>query len=145
MSRVAVVLAAAGVAALVAGCGGSGQPRPPAPHSAHAPQSAHASLVAKGAARVCDSLRPVASRVLALKRPGFSELEHDSSVLADLAQRAYQPAGGNAVMGSQLNQAATAMGAAAISSRAKFLRLAQSEVRQLIRLCPVTRPDHGRD
>jgi hypothetical protein len=101
--------------------------------------------VAKGAARVCDSLRPVASRVAALKRPGFTELEHYSSVLAGIGQHAYQGPGGDAVMGTQLNQAASAMGQMAVSGQPKYLRLAQSEVRQLMRLCPAPRPDHDRD
>ena len=144
MSRIAAVLVAAGAVVLVTGCAGSGQP-----HQTAAPSTpgAHASLVAKGTARVCDQLRPVAAQVAALKRPGFGELEHYSSVLAGLGRQVYQNPGGNAVLATQLNQAATAMGQMAVSDQAKYLKLAQTEVRQLIRLCPAARrdPDPGRD
>jgi hypothetical protein len=140
MSRVAVGVAAAGVAVLVAGCGGSGRANPPA--AAHGD---HASLVAKGAPRVCDGLRPVALRMAALKQPGFGELEHYSSVLAGLGQQAYQGADANVTVANLLSEAATAMGEAAISRPAKFLAVARGDVRQAMGLCPASRADHDRD
>lgn len=139
MSRVAVVVTVAGVAALVAGCGGSGQASPPAV------RRERASLVATGPARVCDGLRPVASGMVALKQAGFSERERYSRVLAGLGQRAYQGAHGNVTMANLLSEAATAMDQMAVSSHANFLTVARGEVRQAMELCPAPRTDHDRD
>lgn len=138
MPRVAVVLAVAGAAALVAGCGGSGHAGPAAP-------GGRTSLVAKGAPRVCGGLRPVAFRMTALKRPGFSELKQYSSALAGLAQQAYQGADANVTVANLLSEAATTTGEAAISSPAKFLAVARGDVRQAMELCPAPRLDHDRD
>jgi hypothetical protein len=141
----AAVLAAAGVAALVTGCGGGQASSPAAQTSPHAARSTHASLTAKGAALVCDRLRPVAAQIAALKRPDFGELEHYSSVLAGLAQQAYQGPGGNTVMANALNQAAMFIGERAISGPGHFLNLSQYQVRQIMRSCPPPRPGHDRD
>jgi hypothetical protein len=140
MSRVGVVLAAAGAVALVAGCAGSGQAGPPP-----GAQGTQASLVAKGAEQVCDDLPPVASGMAALKQPGFGELESYSRALGSLEQQAYQGADANADLANVLGEAATAMGQLAISSRAKFLAVARKDVRQAIRLCPAPRSDRDRD
>ena len=139
MSRVAAVLAAAGAVVLVAGCAGSGQPGPPP-----GAQSTQASLVAKGAEQVCDDLPPVASGMAALHRPGFTELESYSKALGSLEQQAYQGVDANADLANLLGEAATAIGERAIASRAKFLAVARSDVRQAMRLCS-PRSDRDRD
>jgi hypothetical protein len=140
VSRVAVVVAVAGVAALVAGCGGSGQASPPP-----VAQSMQASLVAKGAEQVCDDLPPVASGMAGLKQPGFSELESYSKALGNLEVQAYQGADANADLANLLGEAATAMGEMAIASHPRFLAVARSEVRQAVRLCSAPRPGRDRD
>lgn len=139
MSRVAVVVTVAGVAALVAGCGGSGRASLPA-----AVQSAQASLVAKGAEQVCDDLPPVASGMASLTQHGFSEFEWYSRALGSLEQQAYQGAGANADLANLLGEAATALGQMAISNRAKYLAVARSELSQAMALCPAPRSDRGR-
>ena len=139
MSRVAVVVAVAGVAALVAGCGGTGQASRPAAHGGSA------SLVAKGGPRVCEGLRPVASRIAAMKQPGYGELEQYSAALTALGQRAYQGADANVTVANLLSEAATVMAEAAISRPAKLLAVAQDDVRQAMSLCPAPRTSHARD
>ena len=140
MSRVAVVVTVAGVAALVAGCGGSGQASVPP-----AARSVQASLVAEGAEQVCDDLPPVASGMAALKQPGFAELESYSKALGSLEQQAYRGADANADLANLLGVAATDVGQMAISNPAKFLAIARTEVRQAMALCQAPRSARGRD
>jgi hypothetical protein len=130
----------ASVAVLAAGCGGSGRASLPA-----VARSVRMSLVANGAEQVCDDLPPVASGMASLRQPGFSEFMSYSRALGNLEQQAYQGADANADLANLLGEAATAMGQMAISSRAKFLAVARSEVRQAVALCPAPRSDRDRD
>jgi hypothetical protein len=67
-----------------------------------------------------------------------------SRALGNLEQQAYQGADANADLANLLGEAATAMGQMAISSRAKFLAVARSEVRQAVALCAAPRSDRDR-
>ncbi len=148
MSRVVAVLAAIGAAALITGCAGSGQASPSAARSTSAPSTplpnAHASLVAEGAARVCGSLRPAVSRIATMKPSSYSEVNHYATVVGGLGQQAYRGPGENAVQATLLNQAATLLGEAAISSQWRYLNQAQDQLQQAVRLCAAPRPDHDR-
>lgn len=130
----------ASVAVLAAGCGASGRASLPP-----VARSAQTSLVAKGAEQVCDDLPPVASGMASLRLAGFSEFMSYSRALGNLEQQAYQGADANADLANLLGEAATAMGQMAISSRAKFLAVARSEVRQAVALCPAPRSGRDRD